>query len=486
MPRYLALQLTILCLLSAFFGFKAAQVTADTDIRTRLAQLPGGELLVQPGAPAKSDLQTFERILNLLASDSLVPEEDRTKLIEGAIHGAVAALGDRYSRFIPPVDHTKLSEDITGYYGGVGILIEQKDGHTLAATVFPGLPADVAGVQAGDIIIAVNGEDVTGAWVTDIVNKIKGPVDTDVVLTVYRPALQDSLDLTVTRASVKYPSVWEKKLLEEDPTVGYIKLIVFNAESGRDFAEAVEELKTQGMKALILDLRQNTGGTFEDARQIADLLVPAGPLVYTQDRSGQRKPVMSRDEGQALDMPLAVLTDGFSASASEIVAGAVQDTRSGVLVGTKTFGKGVMQSLIPFRDGSSLILTTARYLTPNGRDIDKHGVRPDVPVEVDVITEEDPFVKARIARIEALSKEATEIRRELQEYFRDKDYTLLKALEVLRTPETYAAILAQPGPTPEDDQAAWEAEEKALAAAEAEAGGPENLMNAPVDAQRHE
>lgn len=477
MRRYLALQIAALIFLSAFFGFKASQVMAAADWPAQLAQLPGGKSVVQTKASTKSDLRTFEAILNLLTTDYLEPVEDRNKLMEGAIQGSVAALGDRYSRYIPKVHNTALTEEIQGFYGGIGVLIEQKGGHTLAATVFPEQPAAVAGMEVGDIILEVNGEDVSESYVTDIVAKIKGPVDTDVVLKVYRPALEDVRDLKITRKQVKYPSVWEKKMLPDQQGVGYIKLIQFNEESGSDFIEAVNELKGEGMTRLVLDLRQNTGGTFTDAFEIADALVKSGPLVYTETRNGQRRPFESRDGGLGLDIPLAILTDNYSASASEIVAGAVQDTRSGVLIGTKTFGKGVVQSVIPLTDGSSLILTTARYLTPNGRDINKHGIRPDIPIDVETITKDDPFVTTRLDRIEALSKEAVALREELQEYFRDKDFALDEALRILQDEAAYQAILATAGPTPADDEAAWAAEQ----AAEKATTSPDGLMNAPVE-----
>gem|GEM_PF-292409 len=481
MRRYLALQLTALTILSGFFGFKAAQVVAAADFRTTLASLPGGKQMVETTGPSKGDLRNFEAILDLLASDFLEPVEDKSKLVDGAIQGSVEALGDRYSRYIPKVDNTALTEEIQGFYGGIGVLIEQEEGHTVAATVFPEQPAAVAGMEVGDIILKVDGLEVTEMYVTDIVAKIKGPVDSEVKLQVFRPSIDDVKDLTIIRKQVKYPSVWEKKMLPDNPGVGYIKLIVFNEESGADFIAAVEELKGLGMKQLVLDLRQNTGGTFKDAFEIADALVEGGPMVFTENRAGERRPFDSQDNGKGLDIPLALITDNFSASASEIVAGAVQDTRSGVLVGTKTFGKGVVQTVFPLKDGSSLILTTQRYLTPNGRAINEHGIRPDLPIDIDALTKGDPYVVQRIDEIEGLSKRAVELREELQEYFKDKDFALQEAISILSDPSKYQQIIDSPGPTPEDDAAVW-AKEKADA--EAAAGTPEGVMNAPVDDQK--
>ncbi|HYE79479.1 MAG TPA: S41 family peptidase, partial [bacterium] len=477
-----------------------AQVVSRIDVPARLAALPGGNLVIPKGAgTASTDLRNLETVLTFLNQEALHPVEDQKKLIDGAIVGSVAALGDQYSRYIPRQESNALTEDISGIYGGIGVLIEQKDGHTIAATVFRDSPADKAGMQVADVILKVDGEDVTQAYVTDIVSKIKGKVDTNVVLTVYRPTTEETLDLTITRKDIKYPSVFEEKILDDTDKVGYIKLIVFNDKSGQDFADAIGRLKAQGIKSLVVDLRQNTGGTFKDSMQIADILVPSGALVYTEDRKGRQRPYESQDNGQALGLPLVVLTDGFSASASEIVAGAVQDTRSGVLVGDKTFGKGVVQSVIPLQDGSNLILTTAKYLTPNKRDINTHGIRPDVEVDFEAATKEDPFIAARITELEQLAARNTEIRKELTDYFADKDYPLQEALDLLADLSRYQEIVSKPGPTPADDQQAWEEEKRAEA--EKDPAVPQvnpdldpiegnddqsNRMNGPIDRQKPE
>lgn len=497
----MAVQLFCLTFISAFFGFKAAQVMADVPMRALLASLPGSEQFIPKGSGrASSDLRNLEQVITYLNQEALNPVDDQKTLIDGAIEGTVAALGDQYSRYIPRQESNELEEDIKGIYGGIGVLIEQKGGHTVAATVFRDSPADKAGMLVADIITHVNGEDVAGLWVTDIVAKIKGPVDTPVKLTVYRPTTEEVLDLDIMRKDIKYPSVFEEKILEDTDKVGYIKLIVFNANSALDFQAAVVRLQEKGMKSLILDLRQNTGGTFEDSFRIADTLVPGGSLVYTEDRAGRQKPFDSEDGGKSLGLPLVVLTDGFSASASEIVAGAVQDTRSGILIGDKTFGKGVVQSVIKLQDGSNLILTTQKYLTPNKRDINAHGIRPDVKIDLEATTKEDPFVAARVAELEGLSKRNSEIRQELTEYFTGKDYPLAEALELLKDPARYQQLLALPSPTPADDQAAWD-EEKRLAKEAADAlvsgGGGDvppgeteeeddqsNRMNGPIDSQK--
>ncbi|MEO7995492.1 MAG: PDZ domain-containing protein, partial [bacterium] len=188
MNRYLTLQLVALMCLSAFFGFKAAQVAAASDFPRTLAALPGMSSVMAAPATAETDIKEFESILEMLNTESLKPVDDSKKLLYGAIEGSVAALGDPYSRYIPPVDNPALEEEISGFYGGIGVLIEVKDSHTIATTVFKGGPADKAGMAPGDVIVKVNGDDVTELYVTAIVEKIKGPIDSPVTITVFRPS----------------------------------------------------------------------------------------------------------------------------------------------------------------------------------------------------------------------------------------------------------------------------------------------------------
>ena len=296
-------------------------------------------------------------------------------LMNGAIKGVVSSLGDPHSIYMDAKLYREFMIETEGSFGGVGIVIGVKDKVLTVVSPIEGTPGDKAGIKSGDQIMKINGQDTKDMALDEAVNKIRGPEGTQVTLSMLRN--QEIKDYTLTRSNIQIKTV-SGKMLPGD--IGYIRLSMFNENTGSDFNRKLQELEKAGMKALILDLRDNPGGLLEESAKVAGKLVPKGPIVSVVQRSGQRDTQYS-----SLDMlkyPLAVLVNGGSASASEIVAGAVQDTASGTLVGTKTYGKGSVQTIQRLDSNTAIKLTIAKYYTPKERSINGIGIEPDVKVEL--------------------------------------------------------------------------------------------------------
>ena len=351
---------------------------------------------------------------------------DSKKVIYGAASGAVDALGDPYSRFVPPAPSKEMKADIEGYYYGVGVTIEERKGHVIIINVFPESPAEQAGLAAGDIISSVDGEEVLTAGSLRVVELIRGPENTTVQIGVLREGNDEELVYTVNRVNIKYPSVWESKML--DGEIGYALVTQFSKETPEDLRKAIEELKSEGAKALILDLRNNGGGPLDAAVYVGDLFIPEGAIVYLQDKDGNLhpdpvdRPMTKR--GEAAGMPLVVMINQFSASASEIVAGAIQDYKAGEVIGQKSFGKGVVQNVIRLSDGSSLVLTTNKYLTPNKRDINEVGIEPDIPISLELKDIQDEYIVDALNKLKSLDDEIKAKNEELRDYLKGHDFQL--------------------------------------------------------------
>lgn len=296
-------------------------------------------------------------------------------LMNGAIKGMVSSLGDPHSIYMDAKMFREFMIETEGSFGGVGIVIGVKDKVLTVVSPIEGTPGDKAGIKSGDQIVRINGQDTKDMALDEAVNKIRGPEGTQVTLSLSRN--QEIKDYTLTRTNIQIKTV-SGKMLPGD--IGYIRLSMFNENTGSDFARKYQELEKAGMKALILDLRDNPGGLLEESAKVAGKLVPKGPIVSVVQRSGQRDTQYSNLD--APKYPLAVLVNGGSASASEIVAGAVQDTGAGVLVGTKTFGKGSVQTIQRLDGNTAIKLTIAKYYTPKDRSINGIGIEPDVKVEL--------------------------------------------------------------------------------------------------------
>ncbi len=310
-------------------------------------------------------------------------ETEREDPMDWMYIGYVASLRDPYSSYYSEEEYQSLIESTEGEYCGIGVMVSQNvyTGLVTVVKVFKDAPADVAGMLPGDIITAVEGMDISGMDLSLVVSDhIKGEEGTDVSLTVYRESIDDYVDLTMTRRIVQNPTV-EFEMLEEK--LGYIELSSFEDVSTDQFIGAVDALEEQGMEGLILDLRNNGGGVVNAAEDIADYLIPDGKDIVSFKGKGVEDSTYVAKDGHQLDVPMVVLVNGQSASASEVLTGALKDHGIATVVGTNTFGKGIAQGIFPLPDGSALKLTTAYYYVPSGECIHEKGIEPDVVVELD-------------------------------------------------------------------------------------------------------
>lgn len=316
------------------------------------------------------------QVTAMIRSEALEPVATG-ELLHGATKGVVAALEDPYSTYLEPQEYKSLSEQISGAYTGVGLLIELDPTRGIVVvTPFRGGPAYRAGIRSGDVIVRIDGRSTLGMRLEEAAAMMQGRPGTRVKLAI-QPEGEAVGEIELVREEIRIPSV-EGKLLDASPGTGYVSLTNFNTHTARDLADKLAELKREGMRRLVLDLRNNPGGDLMASVQVASQFIPAGPVVYTVSRAGTRS---FEAQGEATDLPLVVLVNGGTASAAEIVAGALQDTGRARLVGEKTFGKGLVQKLFLLDNGAALKLTTEKYLTPKKRDINKEGIHPDIVVK---------------------------------------------------------------------------------------------------------
>lgn len=318
-------------------------------------------------------IQMVEAIINqFYYTDDI----DRTALEEGAYRGMVASLGDPYSEYYSQEELADIMDQSEGiYYGiGAGVQLDKETMLPMIVKVYPQTPAEEAGLRENDIIYEVNGESTSGLSVQEVVTQIKGEEGTTVNLTIVREGEGDFLSIDVERRKVNTITV-DFKMLEDDQA--YIQISEFDSVTTDQFAEALAMARGNHMKGLILDLRSNPGGNLDTVVQIAQMLLPEGLVVYTEDKYGERIEYPC-DGKRQLEVPLVVLINGNSASASEILAGAVKDYGIGTLVGTTTFGKGIVQRIVPMKDNSAVKITTSRYFTPKGNNIHGIGIEPDI------------------------------------------------------------------------------------------------------------
>lgn len=307
-----------------------------------------------------------------------------TELTYGAIKGSLTALADPYSIFVEPQPREMERDDLRGSYGGIGAYVSlDETGQFVLEPIDEEQPSAVAGILAGDVLLAIDGQPVTSDMtVEDVVVAIRGPVGEEVVLTVRHPGAQEPVDIVVVRAIVELPSVFWRSL-EEDPSIGYLQITRFTERSDEEVEEALTELTASGVDMLILDLRHNGGGLLQAAVDIADRFLEEGVILYEKKAGQDETAIKASRGGMARDLPLVVLVDGATASASEIVAGALQDQGRATLVGDVTFGKGSVQHIYDLSDGSSLHVTSARWFTPRHQQLDGQGLTPELLVSLD-------------------------------------------------------------------------------------------------------
>ena len=324
---------------------------------------------------------------------------DEKTLKENIYKGLLQGLNDPYSVYYTKDEYDALKEETSGSYCGIGALVSQNadTGVITAINVFKGSPAEKAGMKNGDIIFKVEDKEVTGEDLNNVVAKMKGEKDTKVKINVYRTSEKEYIDLEVTRDKVDVPTV-EHKMLDKSKGIGYIQITQFEEVTYDQFKEALDDLKKRGMKSVIFDLRNNPGGLYDTVCEMLDDLLPEGTLVYTKDKDGNKQE--KKSDANFLDMPMVVLQNENSASASEIFAGAIQDFGAGKIVGTQSFGKGIVQSIIPLSDGSAVKLTVEKYYTPKGVNIHGKGITPDVKVEISKDGKKDNQLQKAIEVIE--------------------------------------------------------------------------------------
>lgn len=308
-------------------------------------------------------------------------EIDDTKMEDGLYKGMVASLEDPYSAYYSLEEVKEFTETTAGEYSGIGAYIgmDEDSGYPKITKVIEGSPALEAGLKSNDFIVKIDGESVEGLELNEVVKRVKGEENSQVVITIARKDAKDYLDITVTRKKIEMPTVTYS--ISENG-IAYISILEFDDVTSSQFAEKFNQAKSDGMKGLILDLRNNPGGNLDTVIKISDFLLPRGLLVYTEDKNGERDEYRMGSEDE-IDVPMIVLVNENSASAAEILAGAVQDYKKGKLLGTTTFGKGIVQQFFRLNDGSAVKLTISKYFTPLGRDIHKIGVEPDIVLEFD-------------------------------------------------------------------------------------------------------
>lgn len=334
-----------------------------------------------PKGNALSDVKTVQKLnyLEELIDEEYLDEKDESSLREGIYAGLLAGLKDPYSTYYTAEQYKELNTSNEGSYVGIGAVLQKDDtGGAKIIQLYEGGPGEQAGLKKGDVIKAVDGADVTDKETSDIASMVRDSEKDSVMLTIQRENEEKTRDVKVEIRDVEIQTV-SHEMLSED--TGYIRISEFSEVTSDQYKKAFADLKDQGMKKLVVDLRDNPGGLLTAVCGVLRQILPEGLIVYTEDKNGKREEEIC-DGKNELDMPLAVLVNGNSASASEIFAGAVKDYGIGTIVGTTTYGKGVVQTIQPLTDGSAVKITIAKYFTPKGNDINKKGITPDVEAEL--------------------------------------------------------------------------------------------------------
>ena len=339
---------------------------------------------------AEKKLKALEQVIDLKYLDKV----SQNDLEEGLYKGLLQGLGDPYSVYYTKEEYKELMESTSGTFYGIGAYVQQKADaqYCTIIKVFENGPADKAGMKANDIVTKVNDKDVSGEDIDKVVSMMRGDKGTEVKVQVFRSSEKKYIDLKIIRDKVETTTV-NYKMLDNKKKIGYIQITEFDTVTQQQFVKALNALKKQGMKKVVFDVRDNPGGSYDVVCSILDTLVPKGTLVSTKDKYGNEEKQTS--DSSYLNMPMAVIQNENSASASEIFAGAIQDFKAGKIVGTQSFGKGIVQQIMPLEDGSAIKLTIEKYYTPSGKNIHGKGITPDVKVETPT-GKEDTQLKAAL------------------------------------------------------------------------------------------
>ena len=350
-----------------------------------------------------SKLEALEQRIaqNYYYADDVTTEQKET----GLYKGLVESLGDPYSEYYDAEERRKLEESTEGSYYGIGAYVgsDEKTGYPVLYKVIEDSPAQKAGLEDGDLLVRVDGESVRSVDLDEVVSKIRGEEGTTVDLTIYRDGQDGYLNITVTRGKVDTTTA-AGRILEGTDHIGYIAISEFDEVTSEQFSKALSDLNGEGMKGLILDLRDNPGGNVSTVVKIAEQLLPKGLVFYYEEKNGTRTEFKATGK-HAFTKPLVVLVNGYSASASEILSGAIQDAGIGTILGTQTYGKGVVQSIYDLKDGTALKITTAAYFTRNGHDINHKGITPDVELAFDTDAYRKDGTDNQLEKAESLIEE---------------------------------------------------------------------------------
>lgn len=335
-------------------------------------------LTVSAGVAADRKQELFDQIRSVYDVVEVwhKDEADLERFVSGAIQGGLEALGDPYTNYYTPEDYAGFLDSLNGSFSGVGAYLEQDGNYVVISAPIKGSPAARAGLMTGDRILEANGASLVGSTTDHAVSLIRGAVGTTVKLKIERPSERKTFEVTIVREQINIPEVDSRML---DGEIGYVQLSSFGDDAVRDFFRAVDSLKNQGAKGLVLDLRQNPGGYLHAAVEIASAFVPADEVVVWETAKNEK--IALRSSGRLINLPTAVLVDKGSASASEVLAGAIQDYGVAPLVGVKTFGKGTVQQILNLQGGAGMKVTIAEYLTPKERHVHGIGLTPDYAVE---------------------------------------------------------------------------------------------------------
>ena len=341
-------------------------------IKVKTYSSGSGNLVTQ-----SEEVQTKLAFLETYIRGYFLDEIDDEQMEDYLYYGLVAGLGDPYAAYYNEEETQSMLDSSSGNYCGIGAVFSQNliTGTITVTRVYEGCPSYEAGLLPEDILYKVGDEEVTGQDLTNVVTKIKGEEGTEVTLTMIRG--EEYIDFTMKRQMIEVPTIEHEMLADR---VGYIMISEFDGVTDEQFIEALENLQSQGMESLVIDLRNNGGGSVESVCHIADKLLPEGPIVYTEYKGEERE--ARNSDSDCVKVPIAVLMNGASASASEILAGALQDYGAAKIIGTQSYGKGIVQSIFDLQDGTALKLTTAKYYTPNGNNIHEIGITPDVEIDL--------------------------------------------------------------------------------------------------------
>ena len=356
------------------------------------------------------DFSMLKKAWDQVATDYVDQDKiNKEKMTYGAIEGMVSAIGDPYTEFFNPEDAKKLQEDIAGSFEGIGLQMGVKNKQVIAVSPIKGTPAEKSGIRPGDAVIAVDKKPTADIAIDEVVNMIRGPKGTKVVLTISRTGMEGTKDIEITRDTIKVPSMaYEIKETTNGKKIAHITLYQFSDTIYQDFKAAAINILNANVSGIVLDMRSNPGGLVNQATAIAGWFLDRGQLVLTeQDRNGEKTELNANGPSSFASIPLVVLVNEGSASASEILAGALKDDRKAPIIGMTSFGKGTVQKIVDFDDGSSLKITIAKWYTPSGVRIQDTGITPDIKVEMtskDYEQNKDPQLDRALQEIEKLIK----------------------------------------------------------------------------------